>query len=242
MMATLDCKQYIGHARHDGPYPENSIDLYRYLVEKLNYKIIEADVVFTLDGIPVLNHGTTKAVHAEGRSQEVNINEMTYQGLLLLLEQDETGYLSTADEYVKFGKEHGVIVMLDVTFQDYTFSHYKTLYTIVSKCGMDNQVIWGDANILKLARLNRHLIVQVGGSWGRKLLLKSVLTSFFCKTTIMSFSYYGGNVESFQNIVKWGHRLGFVMKVATINNVELANRFWKIGTDLINTDTLLNTK
>lgn len=241
MMANLARKQYIGHARHEGPYPENSIDLYHYLVEELNYKIIEADVVFTLDGIPVLNHGTNKVVHVKGQSQEVSINEMTYQDLLLLLEQDETGCLTTVDEYVRFGKEHDVIVMLDLTFQDYTYSHYQTLYAIVSKYGMDNHVIWGDADILKLAWLNRHLMVQVGGSWGRKLLLKSFFTSFFCKTTIMSFSYYGGNVESFRNIVKWGHRFGFLMKVATINDMELANRFWKIGADLINTDTLLNT-
>ena len=57
----------------------------------------------------------------------------------------------------------------------------------------------------------------------------------------MSFSYYGGKVESFLHIVKWGHRLGFVMKVATVNDLDLANRFWKIGTDLINTDKLLNS-
>lgn len=62
----------------------------------------------------------------------------------------------------------------------------------------------GDADILKLARLNRHLIVQVGGSWGRKLLIKSFLTSFLCKTTIMSFSYYGGNVESFPTYCEMG--------------------------------------
>lgn len=30
------------------------------------------------------------------------------------------------------------------------------------------------------------------------------------------------------------------MKVATINEERLANCFWNIGTDLINTDTLLN--
>lgn len=242
MKADLACKQYIGHARHDGPYPENSISLYRYLVEDLEYKIIEADVVFTLDGIPVLNHGIKKAILTKGHTQDVNLNEIRYEDLLSLLEQDENGYLTTVEEYVQFGKEHDVIVMLDMTFQHYTTSHYQTLYSIVSSYGMENKVIWGDANILKLARLNRHLIVQVGGSWGRKLLIKSVFVSFFCKKTIMSFSYYGGDVENFQNIVRCGHRFGLIMKVATINDIELANKFWNIGTDLINTDTLINAK
>lgn len=45
-MEILNQKQYIGHARHEGPFQENSLELYHYLVEQLSYKIIEADVVF----------------------------------------------------------------------------------------------------------------------------------------------------------------------------------------------------
>lgn len=241
MITTLFQKQYIGHARHTGPYPENSLELYRYLVDVLGYRIVEADVVFTLDGVPVLNHGIQKSLNDNGQKKVINVNEFSYENLLHLIKQDKDGYLTTVEEYIRFGKEHNVIVMFDLTFQHYTYSHYNTLYAIVSKYDMKNQVIWGDANILKLACFSSNLIVQVGGSWGRKLLLKSLLTSFFCKITIMSFSYYGGNVEDFRSIVKLGHRFGFIMKVATINNKELANHFWQIGTDLINTDTLLNT-
>jgi len=49
-------KQYIAHARHKGNAPENSILLYEYVVESLGYGIIEGDVVFTKDGIGILNH------------------------------------------------------------------------------------------------------------------------------------------------------------------------------------------
>ncbi len=242
MMASLFEKQYIGHARHEGPFPENSLELYRYLVEVLGYRIIEADIVFTEDNVPILNHGTVKEFYVNGQTQLHSVSQSTYQELLECSKQATQSFLTTVEEYVRYGKEQKVIIMFDLTFQKYTFSQYKTLYAIVAKYGMQKQVIWGDADVLKLYCLDRHAIVQVGGSWGRKLLLKSFFTFFFCKTTIMSFSYYGGNVESFLNIVKWGHRLGFLMKVATINDIELANRFWKIGTDLINTDTLLNKK
>lgn len=241
MNSSLHIKQYIGHARHDGPYMENSLNLYQYLVEELKYNIIEADVVFTLDGVPVLNHGVDKTFIKEGKECIINIAKNTFESLKTYVDSIEGNFLTTVEEYIKYGKEKGVIIMFDLTFQKYSYSNYKTLYALVSKYEMQNNVIWGDADILKLALLNRKLIVQVGGSWGRKLLLKSFFTSFLCRTTIMSFSYYGGNIESFQDIVRWGHRLGFLMKVATINDLDTANRFWKIGADLINTDKLINT-
>lgn len=241
MISSLQKKQYIGHARHDGPYMENSLALYHYLVEELKYDIIEADIVFTLDGVPVLNHGVDKNFIIKGKENKINIANHTFETLKTFVGSATSNYLTTVEEYIKYGKEKGVIIMFDLTFQKYTYSHYKTLYALVSKYDMLDNVIWGDADILRLALLNRNLIVQVGGSWGRKLLFKSFVTSFFCKTTIMSFSYYGGNIESFQNIVRWGHRLGFIMKVATINDLDTANRFWKIEADLINTDKLINT-
>ena len=49
-------KQYIAHARHKGNAPENTILLYEYVVESLRYGIIEGDVVFTKDGVGILNH------------------------------------------------------------------------------------------------------------------------------------------------------------------------------------------
>lgn len=67
MISSLQKKQYIGHARHDGPYMENSLALYHYLVEELKYDIIEADIVFTLDGVPVLNHGVDKTLSLRGK-------------------------------------------------------------------------------------------------------------------------------------------------------------------------------
>lgn len=240
MNISLHKKQYIGHARHEGPCPENSLALYKYLVEGLKYEIIEADIVFTIDGVPVLNHGVEKTFIKEGKECNLDISQNTFDVLLAYTTASGENYLTTVEEYIKFGKEHDVFIMFDLTFQKYTFAQYKKLHTLVSKYDMQNNVIWGDANILKLALLDRKAIVQVGGSWGRKLLVKSFFTSLFCRTTIMSFSYYGGNIEDFKNIVKWGHRLGFIMKVATINDLITADRFWKIGADLINTDTLTN--
>lgn len=238
---TLYKKQYIGHARHQGSYPENSLTLYHYLVNTLNYKIVEGDIVFTIDGCPVLNHGKEANVYKKGILYHININKTTFDELTTYsIRPDLNLPITTVEGFVKFGKQNNICVMLDLTFQKYTLSNLKSLYEIVNKYGMKANTIWGDANIFKLALLDRKLICQIGGSWGRKLLIEAKLKSCFCKQIIMSFSYYGGNIESHEKIVRWGHRLGFIMKVATINELEIAERFWYIGTDLINTDILQN--
>lgn len=241
-MPNLFKRQYIGHASHDGPYPENSLALYQYLVEELHYEIVEADVVFTVDGVPVLNHGIMLNVGEHG----VDISKTKYADLKTYRIPNSRGEgaykITSAEDFISFGRSENVIIMLDLTFQHYSYKNLLCLYNLVYKYEMRAQTIWGDADIAKLARIDRQLIVQSSGSWGRKLLLKSLFKSFFCDTLIMSFSYYGGEIEQFAKIVRWGHRLGFIMKVATINDKTAADRFWRIGTDLINTDTLLNPK
>ncbi|MEE3384330.1 MAG: glycerophosphodiester phosphodiesterase family protein [Prevotella sp.] len=234
-------KQYIGHARHKGPAPENSLDLYRYLIHEIGYQIIEGDVVFTRDGVPILNHGVILDAYINGENIKINSSEITYNELMKYsLSPNSHIPISTVDDFVRFGYSNKVYIMLDLTFQKYTLSNYKTLYDIVKKNNMLEHTIWGDPDFTKLARINRQLICQVGGSWGRKLLIESFIKSFFCKKMIMSYSYYGGNIEQNARIVRWGHKLGFLMKVATINDQHIADRFWNIGTDLINTDTLTN--
>lgn len=234
-------KQYIAHALHKGPAPNNSIRLYDYLVNVLDYKIIEGDVVFTSDGIPVLNHGFSLEAYKSNKKKIVDISRITYNELSTysLLPNDFLP-ISTVEDYVKFGRKNSVTIMLDLTFQNYTKSNYHSLYDIVKNYGMLDYTIWGDPDFIKLARIDRKLICQVGGSWGRKLLLEALIKSFFCKKMIMSYSYYGGNIEQNARIVQYGHRLGFIMKVATINEQTTADRFWNIGTDLINTDILIN--
>lgn len=235
-------KQYIGHARYQAPYPENSLLLYKYLFDELQYNIVEADIVFTLDGIPVLNHFPVTEAYIDDKIQTVDINKLTFAELSKFSRSSDGTPFCTAEDYIKLAAAAKKCVMLDLTFQKYSISNYRSLYRIVKKYGMEGNTIWGDPDILKLALIDRHLVCQFAGSWGRKMLLFTIIKSFFCKVTMMSFSYYGGEVENFANIVKAGHFMGFIMKVATVNDEKLANRFWRIGTDLIITDTLKNTK
>jgi glycerophosphoryl diester phosphodiesterase len=57
--STLFDVQYVAHARYfNDTLVENSLPLFRYLVEEMKYRILKCDVVFTKDNIPVLMHTT----------------------------------------------------------------------------------------------------------------------------------------------------------------------------------------
>ncbi len=235
-------RQYIGHARHEGPFLENTLPLYEYLIEELHYDIVEADIVFTKDDIPVLNHSTTAILYEGKKEWKIDVRSKTLEELRhysVLRERYQS--IATAEDFIKLGNQKKKCIMLDLTFQNYTFCHLKVLYNLVKKYNMLDSTIWADPSIMKLALLDRNLICQFSGSWGKKLLLTTFVKSLLCGTTIMSFSYYGGEINSFSSIPNIGHRIGFLMKVATINDHLQAEKFWNIGVDLINTDNLLNS-
>lgn len=234
-------KQYIGHARHEGPFLENSYLLYKYLITVLDYKIVEADIVFTSDSIPVLHHGVESTFFKNREAHKLNINKLTYKELRnLSLSKEKFIPITKLENLLELCHQYNTCILLDLTFQTYTFSHLRKLHDLICTHNIKSNTIWGDVNIFKLSLIDRSTICQVGGSWGRKMLIETLFKSFFCKQIIMSFSYYGGDIMSFRQIVRYGHRLGFIMKAATINDEETANKFWQIGVDLINTDSLLN--
>lgn len=81
----LQKKQFVAHARYfSAEHPNNSLSLYKKLVEDDLYQIIETDVLFTKDNIPVLSHETNIrdiAVDENGLPANIEIKNISYAEL-----------------------------------------------------------------------------------------------------------------------------------------------------------------
>lgn len=236
-------KQYIGHARYNAPYPENTLLLYKHLINDLGFRIVEADVVFTSDHVPVLNHSSFAEVY-EGREQkrifvpDISFHELMHYSLHPLKKVP----FNTVRELVVFGAENKICIMLDLCHQKQSFSQLKILYSIIKEHNMLGNTIWGDTNDFKLCVFSKgNHISQVGGRWGYRHLIKAFFKSIFCKQIIMSYNYKGDTDVRIKKTIQIGHHFHFLMKVATINDINTADKLWKAGTDLIITDSLKNT-
>lgn len=79
--------QYVAHARYfNDSLKENSMPLFRFLVEDMKYRIVECDVVFTKDNVPVLMHNTKVSdlaiINHKYIQNNVEVDDITYKELL----------------------------------------------------------------------------------------------------------------------------------------------------------------
>lgn len=232
--------QYIAHARYHADYCQNTIELYDYLIDSLHYEIIECDIAISSDGIPIMHHGDHAVLFDGDQEMRISLRELDYGKISKLsVRRDSFVTIQRLEPLVYTCKRKNVCLMLDHTV-DFSIVEYKKLYDLICQYGMKRNTLWSDANAYKLALFDRNLIYQFGSSWSYPKLLYAKMKSLFCGFVIISTGYEGEDIESYKDLIRFGHKMGFVMKVSTINDQEVAERFWNIGTDLIITDELLN--
>lgn len=92
--------QFVAHGRYAiDTLADNSIELYEVLIKDLKYKIIETDILFTKDSIPVLCHEyniSQVAKNEKGISVNKNVDELQFSELrdLYFTKPETVNYLN----------------------------------------------------------------------------------------------------------------------------------------------------
>lgn len=234
--------QYLAHASYHARFCSNTLELYEFLIDSLDYEMVECDIAISSDGVPVMHHGDSAVLYADNKELRVSLRRLSYEKIAQLSTRNDTMVeIQRLEPLVFLCKQKNVCLMLDHTM-DFSISEYGIFYNLICQYGMKRNTLWSDANVYKLAVYDRNLIYQFGSSWNYPKLIYAKLKSILCGSIIISTGYEEGDIESFKDIVRFGHEMGFLMKVSTINDRGVADRFWKIGTDLIITDELLNDR
>lgn len=161
--------QFVGHARYySDSLPNNSLVLYNYLIDE-GYRVIECDVLFTKDNVPVLCHEMNLkeiAKDEHGNAVEIEIPELTFNELELYDFSISGGgkiSITTFKQIVMLAKRRNVCIEVDIEKYNFSFEQCKILYSIVENAGMLDKVMWevSKNNFWMFVRLDKKLIYQI---------------------------------------------------------------------------------
>ena len=241
--------QFVGHARYfSNEHPENSIAIYKTLVD-LDYKIIECDVLFTQDSIPVLSHDENLynlAHDSTGTRVNKKIQDITFAELQkydFSISKSEPIRITTFEQVIRFAKTRNICVQVDLQKHIFGAPQCRILYDIVSKANMLDKVIWevSDDDFFEFISLDNRLIYQLDETWSCEKIKE--LTKYKKNASLIILSKWFPNYDNigeYKHIVDWGHQNGFLMKCAVINDSIIAKELWEMGVDLMTTDCLKN--
>ncbi len=148
-----DVVKSINHRGYSTLYPENTALAFEKSAEN-GFKIVETDIQFTADGVPVCLHDNTinrTARNADGTalSDTISINDLTYQQAL---EYDFGVFKGSTfagtrilafEDFISLCRRLGLRPYIELKADDnYTASDYQKLVDIVTRHGMLRSATW----------------------------------------------------------------------------------------------------
>lgn len=242
-------RQFVAHGRYEIHVPDNSLLLYQSVID-MGFKIIECDVMFTKDLVPVLCHDDSIKDYTKytiGHDVNKKISKLTYSSLCqynFSIEKESFLGITTFEEVIKLAKKEGVCVQIDLEKIYLGRKKYQILYDIVKKYDMLLNVIWEvlPSDLYSILLIDNSIILQLNHTWDLRSIEKMRFLQKTSTLVILS-EWFPGIVKSdYTEVINMGHQNGFLMKCATLNDYDEALKMFSIGVDLITTDTLTNNQ
>ena len=241
--------QFVGHARYYSlENPENSLNIYKQLVD-MGYKIIECDVLFTKDNIPVLSHEENLCNLAHdimGAPVNKEIESITFSEIEKYnFSINDTSFvgITTFEQIIRFAKLRNICVQVDIQKHEFGVEKCKILYDIVAKSNMKKRVIWevSENDFPIFISFDKHLVYQLDETWSYDKIEECFKHQNDADLIILSKWFPNfEDIDEYKQTIDYGHQNGFLMKCAVINDTIAAKKFLLMGVDLMPTDCLQN--
>ena len=186
------------------------------------YKILEGDVRFTSDSVPVLSHDATISGYT--------IANYTYSDLVALVPT-----LARLDEFLILCKRNNVVAELDFT-KEYTSTQTQICYNTVKSCGMLGRTVFTvyASAARELITIDSDVIICVSGvdSTSGVDAISDIIEGArlcICSTTYTSVT---------EALVEYMHNAGCLSKPWTVNSASTINTLFGYGCDYIITDSV----
>ena len=245
----IELNNFIAHRGIGGERPESSLSSFKEAIRR-GFKIVNADLLFTKDKVPVIMHTTElgQVSDGEGKISEIDFEDLKKLDFGKKFDVKFTGEkILTFGELLKLCKENDVILELDLSLLNYkkyfenTDEYIKIIIDTIEKYNMLNSIFFTDETnpntLHRIKEIKNDIAVSISNINDDKLKkIKEKYADY--KRIIYNFSGLskGGKIDD--ELLKKALSTGNKVKVATVDDLELAKKFQKSGVNFITTNKL----
>ena len=215
-------------------FPENTlIGLEEAIMQ--GFQIVECDVAFSKDDVPILSHDPTidRCSYGRGLTTDYTIQQLTQMDFGGKKDKKFAGTpITTLKEALMLCRRNNAVIELDCANKKrFPNSKYPIIYNLVKKCGMLNSTIFCDdaENLKTLLDIDPNVIVSISHcisikdvEKGLEVAKRARFADFSIRNTLVT-----------QPLVNYIHDNGFYVKIWTIDNSAEMKRFVNMGVDHI---------
>ena len=229
--------------------PQWTLIAYQEAVRR-GYKMVDADILFTKDEIPVIAHDLQldKFSNGKGRLIDKTLKELEKLDFGIKYNKKYVGQkILKFEDLLKFCKENNLILDLDLNHLDYQefltqrYHYLKKLLNYVEKYDMTNSIIFNDKRqeILDLMKSIRKDISFSINGMNEKDNIKKIKDKYQdSKILIYNMGLLQAGKTINEDAVKYGKSLGKKVKAAKIDDINFANKVISWGVNFICTNKL----
>ena len=226
-----------------------TLNAYKEAIRR-GYKMVDADILFTKDKIPVVSHGGDLSTISNGTGK---LFEKTYDELEKLDFGSKINKLYSGETILKFEdllklcKENNIIIDLDLFYLNYTEflknkkEYAKLIIDYIEKYDMLDSIVFNDKrkSIIDIFKsIREDLSISLNGMNEKENIIRIKDKYQDSKILIYTMGDLFKGKKINKESVKYGLSLGKKIKAAKIDNINFANQVLKWGVNFICTNKL----
>ena len=246
----IELNNFISHSGLYGQRPESTLIAFKEAIRR-GFYIVDADIQFTSDKIPVISHETDleKVSDGSGKLESKTLAELEKLDFGSKFDKKYAGEkILTFENLLCLCKENNVIIDLDLAHLDYqkyfeqTNEYATIILNLTEKYNMIDSIFFNDGGnpntILKLKQINNNISVSIS-NMNKKENIEKVKDQYTGSKRIiynMGGLSRGNTID--EETVKYAKSLGKNVKAAVVNDCAMADKIQKWGVNYITTDKL----
>ena len=246
----IQLNNFIPHCGLAGYRPQSTLIGYKEAIRR-GYKIVDTDIVFSKDKIPVICHGTdlSKVSNGEGLINEKTLEELEQLDFgSVFSEQYKGEKILKFEDLLKLCKENDIIIDIDlghINYKQYfenTNEYIKIILELIEKYDMVNSIFFNDKRPQVIENF-KSMINSISFSIN-EMNEKAAIERIKGKYNDSKIIIYnmGGLLDGGKTIneetVKYALSLGKKVKASKIDDVNFANKVISWGVNYICTNKI----